>query len=374
MTRRRFRELGWSVGRFPTGRLNSITDVSGVRVGVSSVLRDAAEKEPSRQMRGLGPSRSGVTAIMPCDDVYNHRLMSGGFVLHGAGELTGLTQILEWGLLETPILLTNTMSVGRAADACVEWMRRRHPTLGDLQDIVIPVVGECDDSFLHDAAAHPLLHEQVGSALTGANAEAVPEGNTGGGTGMITCDLKGGTGSASRVVSVAGRDYTLGVLVQSNFGHLPNLRVLGVPVGKLAEKELNLDPRQRRVDNYGSAIVVLATDAPLWSNQISRLCKRAALAVGNAGSYAAHGSGEIMVGFSTANNVPRGKGAGLAKVELLLDEGLNPLYEAAIEATEEAIYNALCAADTLDGFLGRRVPALPLDWLAEKLARFAPKV
>ncbi len=357
--RKRFRDLGFVVGRFPTGQTNAITDVSGVQVGYAT--------------QTSGTARTGVTAIMPGQDVFHNRLPSGSFVLNGAGELMGITQLTEWGLIETPIFLTNTLNVGRVADSCIQWMSEKNPTLGDLHDVIVPVVGECDDSFLNDARHSPMQKEDVYSAIESAKSGLIAEGNVGGGTGMICCDFKAGTGTSSRKIRISTEEYTLGILVQSNFGVSRDLRMNGVPIGKLFNQEFPDSKMDRRVNNYGSIIVVIATDAPLLESQISRLCKRAALAIGRCGSYAAHGSGEIIFGFSTANRVPRESKQPATKMELLLNESMNPLYEATIEATEEAIYNSLCMAQDMLGFKDRKVIALPLDWLQEKLERFCPQ-
>jgi D-aminopeptidase len=373
--RKRFRELGFSVGRFPTGKYNAITDVEGVSVGVRTLFLGGEDPHAQKQVRGKGSARTGVTAIIPSKNIYNQRLTAGSYVLNGAGEVTGITQLMEWGLLETPILLTNTLGVGKVADSCVRWMADKYPTLGDTNEVVIPVVGECDDSFLNDVTGNPIKHELTVQALETARSGPVSEGNVGGGTGMICCDVKAGTGTSSRRVRIGTERYTIGVLVQNNFGRMGDLRMNGVPVGALFMGDFGQESFDRRVHNYGSIIAVIATDAPLWEKQISRLCKRAALGIGRCGSFAAHGSGEIIVGFSTANAVPRGSGLPSTKsmttttrMEILLDEAMDPLYEAVIEATEEAILNSICMAEPIIGFKGRRVPAIPLDWLQRILS------
>ena len=318
--------------------------------------------------------RTGVTAILPIEKIFHERAIAGCFVLNGAGELTGVTQVQEWGLLETPILLTNTLSVGKVSDASVKWMTKREPRIGAELDVIIPVVGECDDSFLNDSAGRHIRSEHVYRAIESAASGPVAEGSVGAGTGMITCDFKAGIGTSSRRVpaEAEGGSYTLGVLVESNFGVMPNLRVDGVPVGEL------LLPRYRdhlrRTANYGSIIVVVATDAPLLAQQIGRVCRRAALGIGRAGSYAGHGSGELVIGFSTANRVPRSSEGMTHKIDVLLDRAIGPLYEAVIEATEEAILNALCAADEMKGRDDHVVHALPLDDLVELMTKYRPAI
>jgi D-aminopeptidase len=363
--RKRLRELGLSLGKHPTGAHNAITDVAGVRVGHTTLIEGAGKLE-----RGKGPVRTGVTAVVPPGDVYNHRLISGCFVLNGAGEVAGLTQVSEWGLLETPILLTNTMSVGKVSDAVIKWATKKHPEIGVEDDVILPVVGECDDSFLSDAVGRHIRSEHVYRAIEGAQGGRVIEGSVGAGTGMITCDFKAGIGTASRVIDVEQSRYTLGVLVLTNFGVMPNLRIDGVPIGELLAPEFS--DLEKRVANYGSIIGVVATDAPLLPSQLGRLCKRAALGVGRCGSYAAHGSGEIMLGFSTANQVPRESQGATAKIELLLDRHTGPLYEAVIEATEEAIVNALCMAEDMRGQNDNFAPALPLERVVALLKQYRP--
>jgi D-aminopeptidase len=352
------------------GPLNAITDVLGVKVGHTTLIEGEGKFTP-----GKGPVRTGVTAILPFDSIVAEGAIAGVFVLNGAGELAGLTQVQEWGVLETPILLTNTMSVGKVSDAAVKWITKRHPAIGADDDVIIPVVGECDDSFLNDSVGRHIRSEHVYRAIEAAAGGKVAEGSVGAGTGMITCDFKAGIGTSSRRVPAPvekeGGAYTIGVLVETNFGVMPNLRVDGVPVGELLEPSFR--DATRRTHSYGSIIVVVATDAPLLAQQITRLCKRAALGIGRCGSYAAHGSGELVIGFSTANRVPRVTHGMTHRIDVLLDRAIGPLYEAVIEATEEAILNALCAA--ADGMKGRGdhfAPGLPLDRVAELLKTYRP--
>lgn len=363
--RKRLRDLGISIGRFPVGPHNAITDVGGVRVGHTTLV---AGDGPL--VVGKGPVRTGVTAIVPCDDVYQHRILAGSYVLNGAGEVSGLTQVNEWGLLETPILLTNTMAVGKVSDAAVKWITRRNPGIGTESDVVIPLVGECDDSWLSDAVGRHVRSEHVYRAIEQASAGPVAEGSVGAGTGLVTCDFKAGIGSSSRRVPAGAGEHTLGVLVQSNFGVMRSLRVDGVPVGEALERELALGARRER--NAGSIICLVATDAPLLPTQLARLAKRAALGLGRAGSFAAHGSGEIIVCFSTANKVPRRPQGLTAKLEVLLDQACNGLYEAVVECVEEAIVNALCMADEMRGQSGHVAPALPLDRLLDIIRKHRP--
>jgi D-aminopeptidase len=351
----RARELGLPLGRFKPGRYNAITDVEGVLVGHSTIIQGEGPLRP-----GHGPVRTGVTAILPnLGNIFMERMTGGGFVLNGAGEVSGMTQVMEWGLIETPILLTNTMAVGAVSDGVARYMVGQYPGIGDEHDVIIPIVGECDDSYLNDISGRHVRNEHVLEAINNAKSGPVAEGNVGGGTGMVTCDFKGGIGTASRKLPEALGGYTLGVLVMSNFGKMHNLRVGGLPVGEvLAEKFKHLP---RRGQTYGSIIAVVATDAPLLSHQINRICKRVGLGIARVGSYAAHGSGEIVVGFSTANIIPRRTQKMVYKLKILLDQRLDPLYEAVMEATEEAILNAMCMATPMTGVNGNYCPALPLD-------------
>lgn len=340
--RTRVRSLGIEIGRYKTGAYNAITDVGGVRVGHRTIIEDGAS----------GTARTGVTVIQPNEDIYQERLFAGGAVINGAGELTGMIQIWEWGVLETPIALTNTMNVGNVADGMIEYMVERYPALGRINDVVIPVVGECNDSTLNDPRRRFVKPWHVVDALKNATTGEVAEGAVGGGTGMCSFDFKGGIGTSSRVVPDG---YTVGVLVMSNFGDRVNLMVKGAPVGRHIT---DLMPEEHA---EGSIIVVLATDAPLLPHQLNRLARRAALGLGRVGSFATHGSGEIVVSFSTANTIPRDMPSPVAKYRMLSDERLNPLFEATVEAVEEAVLNALFMAETMVGRNGNIVHALPIE-------------
>jgi D-aminopeptidase len=355
----RARDLGIPLGRFRTGRWNAITDVAGVKVGHATIVRGAGALEV-----GQGPVRTGVTAILPNPaNVFEQRVVGGGFILNGAGEVSGMTQLMEWGLIETPIFLTNTLSVGAVSDAAVKWMVEKFPGIGGEHDVIIPLVGECDDSWLNDIAGRHVKDEHVYEAISSATDGPVAEGSVGGGTGMITCDFKAGIGTSSRRLPQPLGGYTVGVLVMSNFGVMRQLRVGGLPVGELLEDRYGTLPRRER--SYGSIIAVIATDAPLITHQLNRVAKRAALGIGRVGSSAMHGSGEIVLAFSTANMVPRETTKMVYRMKILLDQRLDPLYEAVIEATEEAILNSLCASRDMDGVNGVVCRALPLDDVKE---------
>lgn len=360
--RKRARELGIQIGRFQPGRHNAITDVKGVRVGHCTIIKGDGDL-----VAGKGPVRTGVTAILPtARNIFQDRVVGSGFILNGAGEVSGLTQVMEWGMIETPIILTNTLAVGTCSEAIVDYMVEQNPGIGNRHDVIIPVVGECDDSWLNDTAGRHVRANHVRAALADATDGPVAEGSVGGGTGMVCCDFKGGIGTSSRKLPVEHGGYTVGVLVMTNFGHMVDLQVEGVPLGRILDAEFE---EQRRINNYGSIIAVVGTNAPLLPHGIQRLCKRVALGIGRAGSYAAHGSGEIVVGFSTANKIPRETKRMVYRMNILLDERMDPLYKAAAEATEEAILNALCMADTMVGHSGHVAPALPLARIRTLLAR-----
>ncbi|MBU0551640.1 P1 family peptidase [Myxococcota bacterium] len=350
MARTRARDHGVMIGDLPTGPYNAITDVEGVLVGHATLISD-----------GDTPARTGVTVIMPNERrIFHERVLGNAFVLNGAGELSGITQVHEWGLIETPIALTNTMSVGTCSRGVVDYMLNRHAEIGDDHDVVIPIVGECDDSWLNDVSGQHIRPGHVQQAINAAASGRVPEGNVGAGTGMITCDLKAGIGTSSRVIEIGDDRFTVGVLVLSNFGTLNQLRVDGLPFGRYLERQGWEEVEKRRV-NYGSIICVVATDAPLTPHQLGRIAKRAALGIGRCGSTANHGSGEIVLAFSTKNVVPRSSAVLRYSWDVLADRAINPLYVATIDATEEAILNALFAAETMIGRYGRVAPALPLD-------------
>lgn len=361
--RRRLRELGIALGHYPTGRFNAITDVEPVCVGHCSLVAGSGTL-----VRGQGPVRTGVTAILPMGGhVFMERVAGSGFILNGAGEVSGLTQVMEWGLLETPIILTNTLAVGTASEAVVDWMLHKYPGIGHEHDVILPIVGECDDSWLNDAAGRHVRAEHVHHALAQAVPGPVAMGSVGGGTGMVCCDLKAGIGTSSRKLPDDEGGYTLGVLVMSNFGHLADLHIQGAPLGRVLSELPEFQKHERRRVSYGSIIAVVATNAPLLPHQIARLCKRVALGIGRAGSWAAHGSGEIVVGFSTGNVIPRGAKGPTFDMKILLDTRMDPLYRAAVEATEEAILDSLCMAEPMTGHSGHHAPALPLERLPELL-------
>ena len=342
------------LGHYPPGAHNAITDVEGVRVGHATVSHG-----DGKLVVGQGPARTGVTAIVPPGNVFMDRLAASGWVLNGAGEMTGFSQVNEWGLLETPIVLTNTLAVGTASDAVVQWMLKQNPGIGREHDTVLPVVGECDDSWLSDIGGRHVTAEQVFAALDGASGGPVPEGTVGAGTGMITFDFAGGIGTSSRVLPRSEGGFTVGVLVQSNFGRVIDMRMGGHHMGRALDARFRHVPKRGGV--AGSIICIVATDAPLTAHQLSRTCKRAGLGIGRTGSYAGHNSGEIILAFSTANHFPRTSAERVLTIQALSDEHIDPIFRSTAECVEEAIYNAMCAANDIVGINKHFAPALPLD-------------
>ena len=353
MARARLRDLGLRTGLLPPGPLNAITDVTGVRVGHATVVHDA----PS-------VARTGVTAIWPAgSDIWTRAVTVGFHVLNGDGEMTGTIWIEEQGLLAMPLCITNTHSVGVVRDAIIAYAVRERVPMRWL----LPVVGETYDGWLSEAHRFPVTAAHAVAALDGATGGAVPEGCVGGGTGMICHEFKGGIGTASRVVTAAGAACTVGVLVQANYGVRDLLRVDGVPVG--LEIGRDVVPSHREVPTLGGSIIaVLATDAPLLPIQCKRLARRATVGIAWVGGFGSNSSGDIFLAFSTGNRVQTT--AHLSPVQMIAPDEMTPLFQAAAEATEEAILNALTAAETTVGREGRVVHALPLDRLQEVMRRY----
>ncbi len=347
----RARDLGVPFEGTP-GPLNAITDVKGVEVGHSTIVRGDGKLEV-----GKGPVRTGVTAIHPRGRSSGGPVFGGWFSLNGAGEMTGTTWVEESGLLEGPVLITNTHSVGVVRDAAIQWNLRHG--LGSLQAWQLPVVAETWDGYLNDANGFHVRPEHAFEALDGARDGPVAEGSVGGGTGMICHEFKGGIGTSSRVAS----GYTVGVLVQCNCGLRDQLRIAGAPVGA----EIQDGKVWRR--ETGSIIIVVATDAPLLPHQVKRLARRASLGLARNGSVSGNGSGDIFVAFSTANTEAAAQ-KGVARVEMLPNNRMDPLFAATVQATEEAIINAMVAAETMTGADGRKVLALPYGRLRDVLKKY----
>ena len=360
-TRPRARDLGVPFTGTP-GPLNAVTDVKGVEVGhVTLVSGDGP------LVVGKGPVRTGVTAIFPQGRSFRGRLFGAWYTLNGNGEMTGTAWLRESGCLGTPILITNTHSVGVARDAVIEWNMKRAAGDSYSGDFSLPVVAETYDGFLNDINGFHVKKEQVFQAMENARPGPVAEGNVGGGTGMICHGFKGGIGTASRVLPAADGGYTVGVLVQANYGARELLTIGGVPVGR---EITDLLPKTGRKDqDEGSIIVVVATDAPLLPHQLDRISRRVPLGIAVVGGRGGDSSGDIFVAFSTANP-EASKASGLANVTMLPNERINPLFIATVQAVEEAIVNALVAAETMTGRNGNTVYALPHDRLREVLRKY----
>ena len=358
-TRARARDLGIVIGRYEPGPQNAITDVAGVKVGHITLVHGEGKLTP-----GKGPVRTGVTVIIPRDDVWHNKVPAGAFVLNGTGEMTGLAWVAESGFLEYPIALTNTLNVPRVANGVMTWMIRNYPGIGITDDTLTPVVAECDDSRLNDSQGRHVSEDNVVAALDGASSGPVMEGGVGAGTGMISYGFKGGIGTSSRRLSDQEGGYTVGVLVNANHGRREELMINGVPVGKRYDADgLAVSGSE------GSIIIVIATDAPLDARQLGRLAKRAALGLARTGSTARHGSGDFMLAFSTRSTIPHYPETRTFSMTRMADTHLNSLFTATVEATEEAIVNALTMASTMIGRDDHRVEAISLSKLTALLHR-----
>jgi D-aminopeptidase len=348
----RARALGLPMGELPPGSLNAITDVPGVRVGHTTLIQGSGSLVP-----GQGPVRTGVTVIIPREDVWHKKVPAGGFVLNGTGEMTGLAWVEESGFLEYPVALTNTLNLPRVANGVMSWMIGRYPGIGISDDTLTPVIAECDDSRLNDIQGRHVSEADVMKALDQASDGPVPEGSVGAGTGMMAYGFKGGIGTASRIVS-AGTPYTLGVLVNANHGRRSELIMSGVPVGKLYGPSTTQGPE-------GSIIIVIATDAPLDARQLKRLAKRAAMGLARTGSTIRHGSGDFILAFSTATVIPHYPEKATYPITAFADTHLNLLFTATVEATNEAILNALTMATTVIGRDDHKAEAIDLGRVRE---------
>jgi L-aminopeptidase/D-esterase-like protein len=358
-TKPRARDLGIPFDGTP-GPHNAITDVAGVEVGFATLI--AGE---GRLVVGKGPVRTGVTAILPRGKDSHDQCFAAWFTLNGNGEMTGTTWIQESGFLEGPVMITNTHSVGIVRDAVIAWqMKQQGKTF---QPWSLPVVAETWDGGLNDINGFHVKPEHVIQALDGAKSGTVAEGNVGGGTGMVAHGFKGGTGTSSRKLDARGGGYTVGVLVQANYGRRQNLHIAGVPVGQ--EITDLLPERGKLNDGSGSIIVVAATDAPLLPHQLKRMATRIALGIGIVGGRGENSSGDIFVAFSTANP-GAAQDSGITAVQMLPNDRINPLFNATVQATEEAIVNALVAAETMEGINGNKVYALPHDRLKEVMRKY----
>jgi D-aminopeptidase len=366
--RLRARDLGIVIGELPTGPRNAITDVPGVRIGHSTVWFGDGPLRP-----GQGPARTGVTVIVPHPgNLFREKVPAAIEVINGFGKTTGIAQVDELGSIETPIALTSTLCVGRVADALITHALRTTPEIGVTTSTVNPVVGECSDAFLNDMQGRHVHEDHLFQALASSSDGPVPEGSIGAGTGMSAFGFKGGIGTASRRVSEESVGWTVGVLVLANFGSKRQLVIDGVPVGRMLDLENIKEPER------GSIMMVVATDAPLLDRGLRRIARRTAFGLARTGSMGGHGSGDIAIAFSTSASVriPHVAPAITTNVALLSENGvrgdgspIDELFQATIEATEEAILNALFRATTIIGRDGHVRYALPVEPVLDILAR-----
>lgn len=341
MINKKVRDYGISIGIFPTGNYNSITDVKGVKVGHKTI--------------DGGKIKTGVTAILPHEgNIFKDKLIGACHVINGFGKSTGLIQIEELGTIETPIILTNTLSVGTAHEALVRYMLEQNDDIGDTTSTVNPVICECNDGKINDIRGLHVKQEDIYEAIEKCDTQ-FEEGNVGAGTGMMCYDLKGGIGSSSRIVELENTQYTIGVLVLSNFGSLEDFVLNGDHIGpKLVEKI-----KQRDVtEDKGSIIIILATDIHLSSRQLKRIIKRVNPGISRTGSYTGNGSGEVVIGFSTANIIKHYEVDDVVDIKVINENKMDKIFKATVEATEEAILNSLICSTSTIGRNGKMVYSL----------------
>lgn len=364
----RARDLGIPfVGK--TGEFNAITDVKGVEVGYSTIISGDGEN-----VLGKGPIRTGVTALFPRGKAKKFSpVYANWYSLNGNGEMTGTTWVTESGFLETPIMITNTNSVGEVRQAVLKWFVDTDWYSGENWWYTYPVVAETYDGFLNDIYGFHVKEKHVLEAINNATSGQIAEGNVGGGTGMMCLGYKGGTGTASRVFNINDKKYTVGAIVQSNFGAKRNLSIAGVPIGIALKDTLNYEfkapPTSRRQEGDGSIIVIVATDVPLLPHQLKRVAQRIPLGVGIVGGRGSNGSGDIFLAFSTANEGAFNRDE-MTTVETMSNDLLMPVFEATVQAVEEAIINAMVAAETMEGINGNKAYAIPHDLLVKTLKEY----
>jgi len=356
-TEPRARDLGVPFDGKP-GPYNAITDVKGVEVGHTTLISGSGKLEV-----GVGPVRTGVTALLPRGKNSIDPVFAGWFTLNGNGEMTGTTWVEDSGFLDGPVMITNTHSVGVVRDAVIAWRVRHAPPDQEGYWWSLPVVAETWDGYLNDVNGFHVKPEHVFHALDSAHTGTVQEGNVGGGTGMICNEFKGGIGTSSRVLDAKHGGYTVGVLVQCNYGQRDQLRIAGVPVGR------EITEGRFRSSDTGSIIVVVATDAPVIPTQLKRIARKVSLGLGRDGSYSGDGSGDIFIAFSTANPGAAGS-RGLHQLTMMPNDDLDPIFLATVQATEEAVINAMVAAKTMKGVNDREVIALPHDGLRVVLKKY----
>ena len=360
----RARDLGVPFDGTP-GKLNAITDVSGVEVGHTTLISGEGKLQV-----GKGPVRTGVTAVLPRGkSSMKDAVFAGWFSQNGNGEMTGTTWVEESGFLEGPVMITNTHSVGVVRDAVVQWRVEHGKPEPTGYWWSLPVVAETWDGYLNDINGFHVKAEHAFQAIQSAHGGAVEEGAVGGGTGMICNGFKGGIGTSSRKLDAKDGGYTVGVLVQCNYGSRQNLRIAGIPVGREISPEDPYAYQPSEISERGSIIVVVATDAPVLSHQLKRLARRVSLGLGRNGSISGDGSGDIFIAFSTANPHAEG-GKTVVDLKFLPNDALDPIFAATVQATEEAIINAMVAAKTMTGIENHKVIGLPHDRLREVLKKY----
>lgn len=350
--RKRIRELGIKIGTLEPGQHNAITDVEGVKVGHTTIVKG----------KGRGAVRTGVTVILPSGNIYDENLFASYFNLNGWGEMTGIAEIEKTGKLKTPIFLSGTYNVGIVYSAAVAYLSKINPKMGDSDEMAHPVVAECFDDFLSDTRRRSISEKDVLMAIEKARGGPVAEGAVGGGTGMMSFGFKGGIGTSSR--KVLGK-YIVGVLVMANTGSRQQLRIDGVPVGKEIRGFEAIGGKTK------SIILVAATDAPLLPYQLKKIAKRVALGLAQTGSISSTGSGDIILAFSTANKIPRNRPSCFHKIKAVNDFMITPLYQATVEATHEAIINALTTAQTTIGRDNNTAYGIPLDQVKKIMKRYS---
>lgn len=341
MINKGIRSYGIEVGNFPRGKNNLITDVKGVKVGHTTLDNENI--------------KTGVTAIIPHEgNIFKEKLVAASYVINGFGKSTGIIQVDELGTIETPIILTNTLSVGTAYKALVRYMLKDNDDIGDTTGTINPIICECNDGKINDIRGLHIKEEHVYNAIENCDIEFA-EGNVGAGTGMMCYGLKGGIGSSSRVLKLDNNEYTLGVLVLSNFGSLEDFILNGDPIGqRLFEKIQDINT----IEDKGSIIIILATDIPLSSRQLKRIIKRVYPGISRTGSYTGNGSGEVVIGFSTTNKIKHYEEDDIIDIKIINENKIDMIFKATVEATEEAILNSLiCSNSTIDR-KGRRVYSL----------------
>lgn len=329
---RKIRDYGISIGTMPTGSNNSITDVKGVKVGHTTLDE--------------GKIKTGVTAILPHEDnIFKEKLVAASHVINGFGKSTGIIQIEEMGTVETPIILTNTLSVGIAHETLIKYMLRQNKDIGDTTGTINPIICECNDGRINDIRGLHIKPEHIVEAIEKCNID-FDEGNVGAGTGMMCYGLKGGIGSSSRIIEFDGIKYTVGVLVLSNFGSLEDFVLNGNPIGQRLFKEIQ---DINTIEDKGSIILIVATDIPLESRQLKRIIKRVYPGISRTGSYTGNGSGEVVIGFSTANRIKHYERNDIIDIKIINENKIDKIFKATVEATEEAILNSLiCSSSTVD--------------------------